>query len=190
MTSLHGNIFRITGPLCAKFTGHRWIPLTKASDAELWFFFLYLCLDKRLSEQSWDWWFETQFRSLRRHCNDLSLYTYYSIIWLSVYIHYASAYMHIYIIVVILCVTTLSHTTSISNYCSHCIAFPMRWAIFYLNGEAIAQRFHMIPWHLLCQNKLMQLGSVTAPSIITIYWIERHGILQTHKTSAGGLQGQ
>ena len=27
--------FRVTGPLCGEFTGHRWIPLTKASDAEL-----------------------------------------------------------------------------------------------------------------------------------------------------------
>ena len=26
---------RITGPLCGEFTGPRWIPLTKASDAEL-----------------------------------------------------------------------------------------------------------------------------------------------------------
>ena len=32
------HIFRVTGPLCGEFTGHRWIPLTKASDAELWFF--------------------------------------------------------------------------------------------------------------------------------------------------------
>ena len=36
MTSSNGNIFRVTGPLCGEFTGHRWIPLTKASDAELW----------------------------------------------------------------------------------------------------------------------------------------------------------
>ena len=33
-----GNIFRVTGPLCGEFTSHRWIPLTKASDAELWCF--------------------------------------------------------------------------------------------------------------------------------------------------------
>ena len=36
MASSNGNIFRVTGPLCGKFTGHRWIPLTKAGDAELW----------------------------------------------------------------------------------------------------------------------------------------------------------
>ena len=38
MTSSKGNIFRVTGPLCGEFTGHRWIPLTKASDVELWCF--------------------------------------------------------------------------------------------------------------------------------------------------------
>ena len=38
MTSSNGNIFRVTGPLCGEFTGHRWIPLTKANDAELWCF--------------------------------------------------------------------------------------------------------------------------------------------------------
>ena len=38
MTSSNGNIFRVTGPLCEETTGHWWIPLTKASDAELWFF--------------------------------------------------------------------------------------------------------------------------------------------------------
>ena len=38
MTSSNRNIFRVTGPLCGEFTGHRWIPLTKASDAELWCF--------------------------------------------------------------------------------------------------------------------------------------------------------
>ena len=38
MTSSNGNIFRVTGHLCRKFTGDRWIPRTKASDAELWCF--------------------------------------------------------------------------------------------------------------------------------------------------------
>ena len=38
MTSSNGNIFRVTGHLCGEFTGYRWIPLTKASDAELWYF--------------------------------------------------------------------------------------------------------------------------------------------------------
>ena len=38
MTSSNGSIFRVTGHLCGEFTGHRWIPRTKASDAELWCF--------------------------------------------------------------------------------------------------------------------------------------------------------
>ena len=36
MTSSNGSIARVTGPLCGEFTGHWWIPLTKASDADLW----------------------------------------------------------------------------------------------------------------------------------------------------------
>ena len=38
MTSSNGNIFRVPGPLCGESTGHRWIPLTLASDADLWCF--------------------------------------------------------------------------------------------------------------------------------------------------------
>ena len=37
-TSSHGNIFCVTGPLWGESTGHRWIPLANASDAELWCF--------------------------------------------------------------------------------------------------------------------------------------------------------
>ena len=38
MTSSNENILCVTGPLCGEFTGHHWIPRTKASDAELWCF--------------------------------------------------------------------------------------------------------------------------------------------------------
>ena len=69
MMSSNGNIFRATGHLCGEFTGHRWIPRTKASAAELWCFF-YHRLNKRLGKQSWVGWFETSSRSLWRHCND------------------------------------------------------------------------------------------------------------------------
>ena len=34
----NGNIFLVTGHFCGEFTGPRWIPCTKASDAELWCF--------------------------------------------------------------------------------------------------------------------------------------------------------
>ena len=39
MTSSNENIFRVTGPLWGEFDGDRWIPLTKASDAEFDVFF-------------------------------------------------------------------------------------------------------------------------------------------------------
>ena len=38
MMAPNGNIFRVTGLLCGEFSGPRWIPCTKASDAELWCF--------------------------------------------------------------------------------------------------------------------------------------------------------
>ena len=36
MTSSNGNFFRVMGPLWGETIGHRWIPLAKASDMELW----------------------------------------------------------------------------------------------------------------------------------------------------------
>ena len=50
-----------------EFTGHRWIPLTHASDAELWFFLF--APEQTVSKQSRRWWFETPSRLLWRHCN-------------------------------------------------------------------------------------------------------------------------
>ena len=47
MTSSNGNILRVTGHLYGEFTG----------------------LNKRLSKQSWGWWFETLSRPLWHHCN-------------------------------------------------------------------------------------------------------------------------
>ena len=38
LTSSSGNIIHVTGPLWWESTGYRWIPLIKASDAELWCF--------------------------------------------------------------------------------------------------------------------------------------------------------
>ena len=70
MTSSYASNSRVTGPLCGEFTGHRWIPLTKVSDAELWCFF-YLRLNKPLSKQWRRRWFETPSRSLWRHYNEI-----------------------------------------------------------------------------------------------------------------------
>ena len=67
-------------PFVREFTGHRWISRTKASDAEVWcFIFFYLRLDKRLSKQSWGWWFETPSHSLWRRgrsCTSLRFRSY------------------------------------------------------------------------------------------------------------------
>ena len=70
MTSLNGNIFRVTGPLCGEFIGHRWIPTQRPMTRNFDVFFD-LRLNKRLSKQSWDWWFETPSGSLWRHWNDV-----------------------------------------------------------------------------------------------------------------------
>ena len=48
--------------LCGETTGHRWIPLTKASDAELWYF-LWSAPEQRWSKQSTRRWFETGYPS-------------------------------------------------------------------------------------------------------------------------------
>ena len=55
LTSSNGNMFRVTDR-----------PLTKATDAELWYF---LWLNKQFCKQSKRRWFETPSHSLWRHCN-------------------------------------------------------------------------------------------------------------------------
>ena len=61
MTSSNGNTFRVTGLLCGEFTGCRWIPITKASDAELWRFLwsAHACIN--------DWTNTREAGGLRRH---------------------------------------------------------------------------------------------------------------------------
>ena len=70
MTSSNGNLFRVTGHLCGEFTGPGEFPaqrpVTRSFDV-----FFDLDLNKRLSKQSWGWWFETPSWSLWRHCNGL-----------------------------------------------------------------------------------------------------------------------
>ena len=68
ITSWNENIFHVTG-LCegnpvvtGGFSSQR--PVTRSFDV-----FFDLRLNKRLSKQSWHWWFETPSHSLWRHCN-------------------------------------------------------------------------------------------------------------------------
>ena len=56
MTSSNGNIFRVTGHLCGEFTGPgEQRPVTRNFDV-----FFDLRLNKRLSKQSWGWWFQNK----------------------------------------------------------------------------------------------------------------------------------
>ena len=64
----NGNIFRVTGHLCGEFTGPRWIPAQRPVMRSFDVFFDQR-LNKRLSKQSWGWWFETLSCPLWRHCN-------------------------------------------------------------------------------------------------------------------------
>ena len=54
-------------PVPGEFPAQR--PVTRSFDV-----FFDLRLNKRLSKQSWGWWFETLSRSLWRHCNDDAMY--------------------------------------------------------------------------------------------------------------------
>ena len=51
-------------PVTGEFPTQR--PVTRSFDV-----FFDLHLDKRLSKQSWGWWFKTSSRPLWRHCNDV-----------------------------------------------------------------------------------------------------------------------
>ena len=53
-------------PVPGEFPTQR--PVTRSFDV-----FFDLCQNKRLSKQSWGWWFETQSRPLWRHCNAINV---------------------------------------------------------------------------------------------------------------------
>ena len=53
-------------PVNGEFPTQR--PVTRRFDV-----FLDLCGNKRLSKQSWGWWFETPSSSLWRHCNEIGM---------------------------------------------------------------------------------------------------------------------
>ena len=73
MTSSNGNISRVTGlcegnsPVTGVFPSQR--PVTRSFGD-----FFDRRLNKRLSKQSWDWWFKTPSWPLCRYCNELDRY--------------------------------------------------------------------------------------------------------------------
>ena len=93
MTSSNGNIFRVTGHLCGKFTGPRWIPAQRPVTRSFDIFFD-LRLNKRLSKQPWGWWFETPAWSLWRHRNGYTRSLKYTLMKLLPYLSGASVLNH------------------------------------------------------------------------------------------------
>ena len=75
------NIFRATCPLRGEFTGHRWILLTKASDAELW------CFPWSAPEQT-VWVNNRDAGDLRPHR------AHYDVIWMMYFIAWQSFYLN------------------------------------------------------------------------------------------------
>ena len=135
MTSSNGNMFYVTGPLCGEFTGHRWIPCTKASGAKLWcFLWSAPGMNKRLGKQLRDWWFETPSRILWRHCNEL---------------RYVSGNMHI----IVACVARSCYTEHISGTLQQLMqdAYTMKTthAFSYLWKIASAHKQKSHQWHKL-----------------------------------------
>ena len=71
MTSSNGNIFRVTGPLCA---GNSQVIVEFPSQRTVTWSFdvsLICAMNKRLRKQSRGWLFDTTLRSLLRHCNGI-----------------------------------------------------------------------------------------------------------------------
>ena len=85
MTSSNGNIFRVTGHLCGNSPVpgefHTQRPVTRSFDV-----YFDLRPNKRLSKQSWSWWFETPSRPFWRHRNVLHLWHLWS--------HYTDEFYH------------------------------------------------------------------------------------------------
>ena len=73
MTSWNGNIFRATGHLCGGIHRSPVNSPAKRPVTRSFGLFFELRLNKRLSKQSWDCWFETPSHPLRRH-NDTQQY--------------------------------------------------------------------------------------------------------------------
>ena len=149
MTSSNGNIFRVTGPLCGEFTGHRWIPPQRPVT---WSFdvFFDLRLNKRLSKQSQCWWFETQSCPLWRHCNAITAPE----DGFTLFAHAGLIITHTRRIVIMALVisalgwsTRLSYQQTISST-TYCLREGPRWL---LDGV------HSVPgrWAVVCSTSLM-----------------------------------
>ena len=87
MTSSGENIFRVAGPLWGRFTGHRWIPLTKWRSFDVFFD---LRLKKRLSKQTRRRWFETHRANY--DVTDCNWYSFTVRVWSTIYLQIHDCY--------------------------------------------------------------------------------------------------
>ena len=71
MPSSNGNIFRVTGHLCGESPVSGEVPAQRPV-ARSFDIFFDLRLNKRLSKQSWSWWFETLSCPLWRQCDEVN----------------------------------------------------------------------------------------------------------------------
>ena len=77
--------FRVTGSLCGEFTGPRWIPLTKASDAEVFFHL-------RLTDSWANNGTAGDLRSYRAHYDVIVISTECANLWDALYLRTANTY--------------------------------------------------------------------------------------------------
>ena len=136
--SSNGNIFRVTGPLCGEFTGgHRWIPRTKASDAELWCF---------LGFAPWinGWVNNRETGDLRRHCAHYDAIVMLKFSWFDSIVVECRAFCQIYI--------KICMTTSRLPLASRCYDICLYLAVLPLKG-------HWGPVIHICVSKLIISGS-------------------------------
>ena len=75
MTSSNGNIFRVTWPFVRGIHRSPVNSLHRGQWRAALRVFFDLRLNKRLSKQSWGWWFETPSRPLWCHCNGILMMT-------------------------------------------------------------------------------------------------------------------
>ena len=68
MASSNGKIFSVTGPLCGELSPASGEFPSQRPVTGSFVVLFHLRPNKRLSKQSWGWWFETPLRSIWRHC--------------------------------------------------------------------------------------------------------------------------
>ena len=135
MTSSNGNIFRVTGHLCREFTGHRWIPRTKASDTELWCFFTCACINGWVNNRETDY-----LRRHRAHYDVIVIMIVYNI----QFIHNSSCrFVEAWMLTVLLGNATFSETTRLFDCLRSLPNIRYDICLFLPDIEAIPCRQHI-----------------------------------------------